>query len=1437
VNSEILMVSAGKFHFENFHCGLVLPMILVLLCILSNPIFSQYDLQWNEFYGGDNFDELLSVIEVDDGLVYGGSAGQTIATIGDPPQTVGDTDYWIYKTDYDGNILWSYTYGGFGADVLQTLIRTQDGGFAAVGFSFSGIGGFKSQNSRGDRDVWVVKLDQDGLFEWDATFGGDLEDFPATIIQAQDGSYYFGGFTDSSLSGEVSFPSRGGISDIWLAHISSTGGLLYDRRFGGIMDDKLFDLVQLSNGDILIAGLSDSDIGGEKSENSYGGQDAWIIRMAADGTILWDRTFGGDFGDRANAVAELDNGEILIGGRSTSFASGNKTAANIGGDDFWLLKLEPNGNAVWDRTYGGLGVDELVQLKVNDKGIIYLGGKSNSNISADKSEQSRGNFDMWLILVDENDVVYYDKTLGGDLEDQLHDFALLRDGGVIVSGFSVSDTSGDITDVSNGIQDGLVFYLDCTLDNFLNLGLDDTVCPDTELTIDATINQPNLCTYLWEDGVTEPIRDVIIASDMDFAVTVTDIFGCPARDTIEFMTLDAPNVDLGPNFSICEDDVATLDATDMSCPSCTYLWNDMSTDPERIISPSFNTTYEVTVTNDINCSTTDEITVNVLANSLRRINGVTCDPADARNDTIFSMNQVGCDSLTVFNIILLPSDTLRFTEGVCDVDSVGRDTIFETNALGCDSLNIFTYFPLPSSQSDLTSGTCDPDQVGLDSVYLSNEFNCDSLVITEFFLFPSSENTENFTTCDPGQVGRDTLTFFNQFGCDSIIINVTDLLLSDTIRFNEPVCLMSEERIDTIIFPNDVGCDSLVITNYFFVASDTIVTSMFTCDPSEVRNDSINIVNPAGCDTLFVEIVNLAPNSEDDEIVFTCDINQAPRDTFFGTNIFGCDSIIYREYQILRSDTVRIQDYVCDASAFSDTVFLQNTFGCDSLVITDFDLAQSDDLFFDDFTCDVALEGIQVFELTNQFGCDSTVTIDYTVVDELVTILQENTCNPAQFIPDTLIFSTALCDSMVIIQYNVQEESTTVINVASCDESDVGEFTTVLTNQQGCDSTITQVVSFSEVDSNFVRLFECARLDTLIEEFAFINQFGCDSIVVQTTLPGLDTTFVVSNVCEINEEFRTEEVFLSFQGCDSVVVNTGVVSESLETTFEIFTCDEDQIGTNSINFISAEGCDSIVIFNTLLGEIGALTNIRNIRCGESNTGQITITGNSGRLPYLYSFDGGSFGTQNTFNDLSVGTYEVAVQDADGCEAFAVANIAEVSGVEILLPDFIQVDFGDPISLNPVINGEYSEFYWTGIDSLFCETCFNQNYTPAASTILTLNVLSIDGCLEKHFVDIAISKSYDVFIPNAFSPNGDNINDFFTIFADDDVELIQSLNIYSRWGENVFEGRDMIPNSELQGWNGQTGGKEMNSGVFVYSATVLFTDGKIRTFEGDFSLIR
>jgi len=1578
------MIAICKIRFRSLPNRLLSTIALAVLFSFCSPLTStaQYTQSFDRLYGGDNFEELLSIIEVSDGLIYGGTATESNVVFGEAPISSGSADYWIYKTDFAGNMIWSHAYGGFGAEFLQEMIPTQDGGYIMVGFTFSDSGAFKSEDSRGGRDIWVVKVDANGLFLWDATFGGDQEDSATSIIQADDGTFYFGGWTQSLVSGEVSEPTRGGANDFWIVQIDNDGTFLFDYRFGGPNAEICLDMFALPGGDILLSGLSSSNAGGEKSDDSFGGNDVWVIRMDSDGVIIWDKTFGGDFDEQGWSINIAPDGNLLIGGFSSSPVSGNKTANNIGGSDFWLLKLDNDGEKIYDRTFGGFGPDEVNEIKINDKGLYYLGGRSMSNVGADKSQSNRGQWDYWLIIVDDNGNVYYDITMGGDDVDNFNDFVILEGDGILVGGVTRSPTSGDITDVNLGENENWVVFLGCTLDSFLDIGDDQMVCEFTDQVLDANTNQLLVCSTIWNDGSTDIERTFFIDEEVSYSVMARDTFGCLAEDTISFDIFDAPEFDfgtpiistcvgedtllttgldetgntfvwndgsmenertimgpgvyeltvtdmigctfadtvalenfaqpvadlgpdlvfcdgeimsisvsdpgpdftwsvpnsnvptltvnqsgqffvtitnedgcssvdsitvtvnevpefnLGSNMLICEGDTTMLDATAATCNSCSYLWNDMTTNPMREVSPLFNTTYTVVVTDmDNMCTREEAVTVNVSPRSEVRVNDLTCDPTEVRNDTIISTNRFGCDSLTIFNILLLPTDTLRFSEGVCDSMDLGRDTLIGTNIFGCDSLNIITFFLLPSSLENRTGGTCDTAEVGIDTMILVNEFGCDSIIIQELTPLPSTEFTFNFVSCDSTEVGIDTMIFVNEFGCDSVIINVTERILSDTIRLDEPVCMDDEVGLDTLILTNDVGCDSLIITNFIKVEADTIVSVDLTCDPQEVRNDTMFIQNIFGCDSLVVDIVNPAPSSEEDAFIMTCDVNQVSRDTIFETNIFGCDSIIYQFFEILRSDTTMLTDYVCDSPSFIDTSFMINSVGCDSMIITLFEEASSDEVFLDGFTCDENQVGIQVFNLTNQFGCDSTVTIDFALVDMQITMLEQNTCDPAQFMPDTLVFSTALCDSLVIISYNVQQESETILPLVSCDMNDVGTSTRTLSNQFGCDSTVVSIVEFAEQDITNLTEFECGLMETLVTETMFINQFGCDSLVILTTLPGLDTTLNLSTVCEEVEVFEIESVFVSEGGCDSIVIDRGVLSENFETTFEIFTCDEDLVGSATLNFTSVEGCDSIVIFNTVLGEIEIVQNVRNIACGQTATGQISIEGNAGQLPYLYQLDGAGFGTQNVFDNLDVGVYQVGVQDADGCESFVEIEINEITGVEIELPDFVALDFGDPLILDPIINGNFTEFFWTGVDTLFCETCLGQNYIPTSSNAITFNVISDEGCLEKHQVLIAVEKNYDVYIPNAFSPNGDGINDFFTTYGGDNVTSIRNLSLYSRWGELIFEAEDIQPNDEPSGWNGRHNGELMNPGVFVYKARVEFFDGTIEEFEGDFSLIR
>lgn len=303
--------------------------------------------------------------------------------------------------------------------------------------------------------------------EWDRTLGGDSWDRLRHIEQTADGGYILGGSSLSGQTGDKSESSRGD-SDYWVVKLDADGNKLWDRTFGGNDRDELYSLQQTSDGGYILGGVSASGISGDKSEASKGGLDYWIVKLDADGNKVWDRTFGGNSSDWLYDMQQTADGGYILGGSSSSGISGDKTEASRGESDYWVVKIDANGNKEWDRTYGGDRLDAFSSLDQTADGGYILGGSSDSNASGDKSEGWKGNvditleaFDYWIVKLDENGEKEWDRTIGGHNQDNLSDVKQTSDGGYILGGSSVSGISGDKSEeLMGGESDFWVVKLD-----------------------------------------------------------------------------------------------------------------------------------------------------------------------------------------------------------------------------------------------------------------------------------------------------------------------------------------------------------------------------------------------------------------------------------------------------------------------------------------------------------------------------------------------------------------------------------------------------------------------------------------------------------------------------------------------------------------------------------------------------------------------------------------------------------------------------------------------------------------------------------------------------------------------------------------------------------------------------------------------------------------
>ncbi|WP_207434174.1 Ig-like domain-containing protein [Sabulibacter ruber] len=410
------------------------------------------DTQWNYRFGGSGNDLLTVMIKTTDGgYLLGGTSSSSIS--GDKTEdSRGGKDFWIVKISSAGTKQWDRRFGGTADEELNSLIETTDGGYLLGGYSASGIGGDKSEAGRGGKDFWVVKVSSAGTKLWDKRFGGSADEDLRSVLQTRDGGYLLAGTSLSGAGGDKSEVSRGGI-DYWVVKINSTGTKLWNKRFGGSAHDELTAALETVDGSLLLGGYSASGTSGDRKQASQGLTDYWIVKLSSTGSKQWDKRFGGTAEDVLQAITPTTDGGFLLGGSSFSGKAGDKSEDSKGNKDFWVLKVSSSGNKEWDKGMGGIADDELRSLLITSDGGYLLAGSSASGISGDKTDGTRGGKDYWVVKATENGAKLWDKTYGGASDEELRTILQTSDGAYLLGGLSASGVSGDRTQPTQGLTD------------------------------------------------------------------------------------------------------------------------------------------------------------------------------------------------------------------------------------------------------------------------------------------------------------------------------------------------------------------------------------------------------------------------------------------------------------------------------------------------------------------------------------------------------------------------------------------------------------------------------------------------------------------------------------------------------------------------------------------------------------------------------------------------------------------------------------------------------------------------------------------------------------------------------------------------------------------------------------------------------------------------
>ncbi|WP_394776501.1 T9SS type A sorting domain-containing protein [Flavobacterium sp.] len=369
---------------------------LYILTLLL-PLFSHsQDILWEKSYGGTHADYLFDAQPTADyGFILAGSSLSS-KTGNKTDDNHGDLDYWIWKMNEKGDLDWQKSFGGSGFDLLQSIKNTRDGGFILAGTSSSSNSFQKNEDCKGITDFWVIKLDATGAEQWQRTIGGEGHDELLCAFQTKDGGYMLGGSSSSSppvisivkpneklatTKADLfnkSEKSRGSM-DYWIVKLDKQGNIEWQKTYGGQYADVLRSMEQTTDNGYILAGYSNSPISGDKTEANKGFGDYWIIKINNTGAIEWQNTYGAEGDDQPYVIHQTAEEGYIVGGNSNSKNALTPMGGIVGnGTDYWVLKLDKEGGVLWSKTYDFGKVDILTSLVVNKDESYLIGGYAQS---------------------------------------------------------------------------------------------------------------------------------------------------------------------------------------------------------------------------------------------------------------------------------------------------------------------------------------------------------------------------------------------------------------------------------------------------------------------------------------------------------------------------------------------------------------------------------------------------------------------------------------------------------------------------------------------------------------------------------------------------------------------------------------------------------------------------------------------------------------------------------------------------------------------------------------------------------------------------------------------------------------------------------------------------------------------------------------------------
>lgn len=424
-----------------------------------------------------------------------------------------------------------------------------------------------------------------------------------------------------------------------------------------------------------------------------------------------------------------------------------------------------------------------------------------------------------------------------------------------------------------------------------------------------------------------------------------------------------------------------------------------------------------------------------------------------------------------------------------------------------------------------------------------------------------------------------------------------------------------------------------------------------------------------------------------------------------------------------------------------------------------------------------------------------------------------------------------------------------------------GQYSIIAFDVNGCTDTDEVLVEFGSTpfvflgDDDLFCVGSTQLLDATTPNVNYTWNTGSTEPSIDVTSPGVYWVEISNNGCPYRDsiEVNFTQFNLTFDqsdvDCEGDCNGFSTANVSGSTAPYTYLWDNGNT-TNSISdlcpdtyFLTVTDNLNCVYENTIvIGEpevLAFVADITDVECANDGNGVISISTTGGTGPYSFALNDTIYQTNNIFERLDGGDYEVFVQDANGCISTQVLNIYEPPSVTVDAGPDRTIELGESTRLTGQVFPYFGQHLeWTPNDSLATPFELSTDAQPTSTTLYNLVVTdTTSGCVIIDDVLVRVDKVRDVYIPNAFSPNGDGTNDFFYIFAGRGVRRVIDFKIFDRWGELIYAAQNFQPNTIKNSWNGTFKDQAMNPAVFVYFAEVEFIDNEVILYKGDVTLLK